>query len=208
MKRLICGLLAIFMYSIAYGAGVTEPTTILGFTIKENFNLPECHWKGNGALATYDYDFQQPITPCWKHNILKAHPGDPLDTKGTFKVGAIPASGKTPDGVRSDSLDLIVVDGHIEGIVVPTNGLDSQDSLLVLLTKKYGKPESSQHTQVENRYGAKFTKYTVAWKKPDALITYDSMVSSIDWGLILVASPSGQKFLKDEQSKRENSSSF
>lgn len=208
MKQLMCGLLALLMCSMVYGAGAAEPTTILGFTIGKTFNLPECHWKGDGALASYGYDFQQPITPCWKHSSLKAHPGDPLNTKGTFKIGVVPASGKTPDGVRSDALYLIVVGGHIEGIFVPTNGLDSQDIFLALLIKKYGKPESSQRTQVENSYGAKFTKYTVAWKKPDALITYDSMVSSTDWGLIEVASPSGKTFLEDEQSKMENSSSF
>jgi hypothetical protein len=101
-----------------------------------------------------------------------------------------------------------VVSGKIEGIFVPTNGLDGQDSFLALLIKKYGKPESDQQTEVENRFGAKFTKYTVAWKKPDALITFDSMVSSTDWGLIEVASPLGRKFLEDEQVKRENSSSF
>jgi hypothetical protein len=207
MKKLMCGLFALFC-SVAYGASVTAPTTILGFTIGDTFNLSECHWKGDGALATYDYDFDQPATPCWKHSILKAHPGDPLDAKGTFKIGVVPAHGKTPDGVRSDSLQLIVVSGKIEGIFVPTNGLDGQDSFLALLIKKCGKPESNQQTEVENRFGAKFTKYTVAWKKPDALITFDSMVSSTDWGLIEVASPLGRKFLEDEQVKRENSSSF
>ena len=206
MKKLLCTL-ALLICASAYGEPSGNATNILGFTIGQTFNLPECQWKGDGALATYDYGFQQPTTPCWEHSILTAHPGDPLDSAGSFEIGVVPAGDKAPDGVRSDELQLIVVAGRIQGMLVPTTGYKEQDRILDLLIKKYGKPTLNKRAEVENHYGAKFAKYTVTWKTSDAAITYDSMGSTIDWGLIQVVSPSGQQFLKKKQAESEKSES-
>ncbi len=204
--RKILFLSAVLISGVAYSA---PPTDFMGLTIGASFNLPECSWNGTGALATYDYWFNQSVKPCWEHNILESHPGDPLDTTGTFKVNFLPAKQYSPSGVDPDSVSVIVVNGKISGMTALTGGYKVQDDLLQLLSEKYGKPTKETTSQVHNAMGAKFSDVNAKWIKPDVIIEFAGIVSQIDSGVITILNPAALQFEANEEEKRkENSGSF
>jgi len=190
-------------------ASATEPTNFLGLTIGEEFNLPECTWFGSGVLASYNYSYEQPVQPCWEHNTLKAHPGDPLDVKGTFEINYIPSKQHTPNGINPDSVSVIVINGHVEGITLLTAGYNVQDGLLLSLREKYGAPTKITSNPVHNAMGATFTNDSAKWVKPDVTIEFEGIVSKITSGVINVLSPSAERFMLDKQQKQKaNEGSF
>jgi hypothetical protein len=84
---------------------------------------------------------------------------------------------------------VILIDGALEAITISTQGdPSSQESVLRLLTGKYGKPSSVRKRVLQNAFGAKFSSYVAIWQFNKLVVYYDGG-TSISNGSIEISTP-------------------
>ena len=94
-----------------------------------------------------------------------------------------------------------VVDGVIEAIHINTWGIQSQDSALEALQKKYGPPSELRSEKLKAqraRLPGKFAQ----WNLQDYHIQLDGVTTTIDWGRITLMSPRYRKIVRAHNAGR------
>lgn len=193
---------AVILFALMLAAPV-QATDLLGISIGQKFNLPECAVEKRGYRDEYIFWIRQPTTPCWQHSILKGGPGDPLDSSTSFEIYIIPPGEKKPAGIVTSGIKAVVVEGVIQGVIVETSGYEYQNALYELLVEKYGKPALIGNSTDQNRMGASFDNRTATWKLKDSTATFLGMIGSTEMGMISLMSPAGAKWIEDEAKRRK-----
>jgi hypothetical protein len=68
----------------------------------------------------------------------------------------------------------VLIDGSLEHVLLSTRGdVGSQESMLRLLTKKYGKPQHILRRTLRNAFGATFPSIAAKWQFPDLIVEFD-----------------------------------
>lgn len=199
MKLLTMGsaLAALLAPALAHGAD------FMGVELGAKFDMPECQIDPGSYGRLYTYVFEQPVRPCWQHNILRGKPGDSLDTDGSFKVDFVSEDAKRPAGVIAASTSLVVVNGLIEGVEAGTGGYEKQDRILQLLKNKFGKPTSLESEEMQNGMGAIFSSIEAEWKTADLEVEFSGIGHEIDHGYITVLTKKGAVFVQEEYDREE-----
>lgn len=178
------------------------PLEIMGLEFSQPFSMVECKFKqiGGTSYKTYLSVSENKIFPCFKHSPLK-QPGDVLKpSEEMIKVifSAAPAG-------MDNEIYIDLVNNSMEVMRIPTFGYKSQASALEKLIEKYGQPSKKTVNTVQNRMGAYFDKISAEWKFPNLSVNFEGMGSSIDKGLIFIATPAGfprlDKLHHEEKSK-------
>ena len=82
-----------------------------------------------------------------------------------------------------------LIDGALDAITISTQGdPSSQESVLRLLTSKYGKPSSLRRRILQNAFGAKFSSYIAKWQFNNLGVNFDGG-TSINNGSIEISTP-------------------
>lgn len=75
--------------------------------------------------------------------------------------------------------------------------------------KKFGTPQTNESEVVENRMGAKFTKYDVRWEDDSgSTLGFSNMTSSVDRGSLLFISKAQSDQMAEERKKKEAQNKF
>lgn len=179
------------------------PSEFMGVEIGTAFSMPECVTEdpGYGLSKSYAFDSKQPVRPCWHGLSPDSDYGRP---KGdSYTVEFAPPEGKRPPGVTTASA--LVVNGRIEGVSFITNGLESQDAILLALTSKLGTPSSLKEDAMQNRMGATFHSHEAEWKLQGGEGHFSGMVGKIDQGIGYVYSAAGSAYVEAEYKAKHQS---
>ncbi len=135
------------------------PTDFLGVTMGSKFEMPECAIRTfpYGAGSVYEHASDKTTIPCWYTNRPGSIDGRPEGDAFEVKVNLA----NVPDFVGG--VELLVLNGQIEGISFNTGGLRVQASLLAALTDKLGAPTKTEQVEKQNGIGATFTSLNAHW---------------------------------------------
>jgi len=170
-------------------------TTFAGIEVGGDFRLGECPAMAD-TYARGVYDFASANLPCWADVAPGQH--------GPVKSGDLPrvmTGGTLPDGVGK--VYVKVIDGKVSYVDAWTDGFVHQESLYSALVAKFGPAATVDRSKVKAGSGAEFERISARWEKPD--VTFTSMVSSIDEGLIQVYSGDGYQKALDEAERKKGS---
>lgn len=177
MKR-IATVVACWFASVA-----AAQTVVYGITIGEHAPWQECPRVAGDPLM-YDSGAKE---PCLRNILARATLERDKGLYVWFPYGQQPAHSATQE------VQVILVGERVEGIIVTTGGLKTQSNVLSDLTAKFGNPANVSKRPMQNRMGAKFDALDAVWSLPDrTTVMFYGMMSNIDRGSILVASPAGQ----------------
>jgi hypothetical protein len=138
--------------------------TVFGLHLGEKFALPECERDESAEWLHLPPSY---ITStevlCFMWEEFRVPP----ETKPNTAVINHTVTVLFPDQARPPHakgfLWADVIDGNLEGVVIFTAGLESQDYWLAQLDEKYGEPASIRGVQEENTFGAVFTDVEAEW---------------------------------------------
>lgn len=154
--------------------------TVFGFALGEPLNLPECERTSVG------YSFVTTVT-CFRSPSF-------YDSKDEFRTFTILfPSNESPSIVSGGGVLGLVMDRRLEGIGFSTEGVSNQDAVLSALKKKYGEPRVFAPKIVKNRLGASFEAFDAIWETQDLHITFESISSAIDSGVVRIDTRKGKE---------------
>jgi hypothetical protein len=79
------------------------------------------------------------------------------------------------EGFLGGRLYAVLIDGSLEAVTVETrSGSWAQETILNLLSKKYGKSSSLQKRLLQNAFGAKFIGYLAIWRLTGLTVKFES----------------------------------
>lgn len=151
------------------------PRDILGLQLGGPLDLPECN---------LDKPAQGLPPPCWR-GLLTSN-GEQAIPRGRVSLWFF----DKPSWVQD--VDVSVVHGTIELVVLTTRGLDVQDEALAALIEKYGKPTEQSETPLQTMLGATFMGRDAVWNSSDVQVTFAGAASEVSTGVVLVTSAAGR----------------
>jgi hypothetical protein len=176
-------------------------TSFMGIPIGASASeLHECPIQIIGAMPQYRiegnpvYDLSSSGLPCW----MGATPGKAME--GPL-VSVIPKDINRPNG--TGEVYAHVIGETIEGVLVNTSGLRSQDDLFAQLQAKFGPPVTILRMEVQTLMGVKATKITAKWVSSNGVtVNFSGMGDSIDKGSINVETKVGEAALSGSVTKK------
>jgi len=145
--------------------------TVFGFALGEPLNLPECERTSMG------YSFVTTVT-CFR-------PPSFYDSKDEFRTFTILfPSNESPSIVSGGGVLGLVIDRRLEGIGFSAEGVSNQE---------YGEPRVFAPKIVKNRLGASFEAFDAIWETQDLHITFESISSAIDSGVVRIDTRKGKE---------------
>jgi hypothetical protein len=157
--------------------------TVMGLTLGEPFTVAECGKRQVGTIVLYD-SATSATGPCFKRGYLQERETGPI-ANGSVRV-EFPMSA-TPSFVSGFAATALVMEGKLEGLMLGTRGVNTQELALDGLTSKFGKPSTLDRRTVQNRMGASFETFDAAWTTSSGLmVTFRAVVGSLDQGVIYV----------------------
>lgn len=174
--------------SLLLALAAAPSSTIAGVTVGQSPPFGECAIKtvknapGYKDFLTYvDYPADR---DCWKRRFMDPRMGK-LST-GRETVEAYTTT-ELPKGI-SQSIEVVLIDGVVEGVNLKTQGRAYQSVLLDALTEKFGKPESMRRAPVQNLMGAQFESLDAHWSFSDLDVSLRGM-TKVSEGAIRLKSP-------------------
>jgi hypothetical protein len=166
-----------------------NPLVILGLTLGQPLNLPECH-------------YSSPVDP---------HIGKIYDSSASITNKCIEDYGRppylnlelpmkdTPLIVSNFGATLTIVDNNLVGVSFLTRGVDSQTFVMGKLREKYGAPTRTSHHRVQNGMGAVFDSLTAQWQIGKVQVTFLGVYDGLDRGIVYVEFPAATAIRKSEE---------
>ncbi len=155
------------------------------------------------------YAFEDVGYPCWQDSSgaggsLTSAPdlGKGPEHNGVGDIHL--AAESVPAGVETTAR-VMMLDGRVEEVWLPTDGADSQERLYAMLVAKYGEPDSSNVTQLQNGFGAQFAGIDATWHFPAMRLRFAGVLGQRDTGAIIASTPAAQRFSQQRQPARANS---
>jgi hypothetical protein len=175
------------------------PDTMIGFKLGAPLGLPQCASETKYRHLSYTRPYAgQNASGCWRHTYLGPKPGEPLQQ--TEKVWV--TISEAPAGFDRDDIELLVVNGNVEGITISTLGLNAQTSVYDALHSKYGEPTDLQETTTQNRMGATFPLTNATWTFSNLTVVFLGMGSTIDTGYVVVDTPIAAAHKEAERARK------
>lgn len=161
---------------------------IAGIGLGEKPPYQECSVKmakpgSNSGIAKIYLDDR--AVKCWRRSFGNPNVGKPLSE---IEYVEVVTDMPLPAGVGSN-LKLTIVEGKVEAIELRTKGEPSQESVLVALTEKFGKPTFAGRQPVQNLTGTEFYRVSASWDFSDADLLFFGM-AKVDEGWIRLRSSS------------------
>jgi hypothetical protein len=159
---------------------VAADQTVFGIQLGEPLSLPECERTGSGySLLVKAVCFES----------LSAIPSS--EEMRTIRI-RFPLN-DSPNLVSGGVLLAQVIGGRLEGVGFNTAGLRNQEAALTALKQKYGEPRALVPKTVKNRLGASFETFDALWETPEIQVTFQSVASSLDSGLVNIDTRKGKE---------------
>jgi hypothetical protein len=180
---------------------------VLGMRLGTKLTLPECHVIKRGKYKSYESRYgsakkMKSKIPCWQHDTVKQyviHPGDPISPEGESLILRA-NSDSIPHGIKFDRVVLVVVNGIVEAVGLPTKGIKVQQEILELLTDKYGLPTLFKTNARTNAMGATFDTMSATWEFSDLKVIFLGAAGKINFGHVSIRTPVGTVW---EENRRE-----
>jgi hypothetical protein len=199
MKSLVCIACLIVLSltaSIAPAQRKVRDMTVFGFQLGEKFAIHECSREIDvvSLQETRRYVIQNPLSPCFEWlDMTTKYVSDNTPVK-TAKIGINLPLDQTPAILSESLVNAQVVDGNLESISYSTGGLKSQDRVLAVLEKKYGKPTRFKEDRKQNTFGALFVSHYAEWGFLNFTVTFWGATDSRDSGSVRIESKKGAEF--------------
>ena len=188
-------------------------TDIVGIEIGGSKSLAECE-KSYHSTTGISYASFPKETPCWTYPLFGEEYKTSMKTMTSLKT--FPPSiedgttlevdlgyGKMPDGVLGNGF-ITLISGRIEGISLDTRASD-QSRINSLLVQKYGPPTATNIGNLQNGFGAQFSRIESQWDMPRMGVAFHGISGDADEGLISAGSPALAKWRQENESKNKNS---
>lgn len=177
-----------------------EPSkSVLGLELGQDANLPECA-KSRNYGSIYYATFSTNI--CWKD--VWASDSKSLKPREMPKEGKLQAmfpSKEVPRGVY-DVADVVVLGGKIEQIDFKTLSTADQTEVSRMLSSKWGAPNRTSVSELQNGFGARFSSLQEQWNFADFSIIYIGLVNHEEG---LISFQSRAAFDLEQKRQREQS---
>lgn len=183
---------------------------VLGMRLGTELELPECYFSKRGKLTYYESRYgsskkMKSKIPCWQHDDIRApypHPGDPILSEGQSLILRA-SSDSIPRELNSERLMLVVVNGRVEAVEMPTKGIKDQQAILELLTDKYGLPTFFKTDPRTNAMGAIFNIMSATWEFSDLKVIFLGAAGKIDFGVVSIRTPAGTAWEEKRRKTKE-----
>lgn len=171
-----------------------DQNTAFGFNFGTGLELPKC-----GSYKDPNYDSLNAPT-CWKGpNFSELNQ---LPENGHVSISF--ARGETPSIARN-GFDIYLSNGVLGGVVVRTGGIQDQESVMDMLTKKYGAPTNAIPQVKVNSMGAKVDAIYAEWIRNDVVVKYHSVIEDLAVGnLTITARTVADKLDSDSKTNKKN----
>lgn len=103
---------------------------------------------------------------------------------------------EAPSWLRNFSLNLLEIDGLVQGIEFFTSGLSVESVVLDRLIEKFGKPTKQSVREVRNLSGGIFQTMTAIWMTDDLLVSFEGTTDRVDSGRVTIDRPPAQQLRK------------
>jgi hypothetical protein len=199
MKSFVCIACLIVLSltaSVAPAQRKVPDMTVFGFHLGEKFAIHECSREIDvvSLQETRRYVIQNPLSPCFEWlDITTKYISDNTPVK-TAKIGINLPVDQTPAILSESLVNAQVVDGNLESIYYSTAGLKSQDRVLAMLEKKYGKPTRFKEDRKQNAFGALFVSHYAEWGFLNFTVTFWGATDNRDSGSVRIESKKGTEF--------------
>lgn len=154
--------------------------SVFGIEMGKKIELPECPYKTYGGSKFKNYDVMPKIT-C----VTDAHP------LNGYKVNpreVVFSQDEAPPIVRNWTMFVLEIDEKAEGFHFLTNGISTQNEVLALLTKKFGRPTSLTHHSVVTATSSPLDSIDATWDLPAVQVIFWGSINRIDRGEVMIDS--------------------
>lgn len=172
--------------------------SIFGIEMGKRIDLPECPFKTHEGSSVKYYDVLPKITCAQDAHPLNGYKINPREI--TFSQEEAPAI------VRNWRMFVLEIDGRAEGFNFLTNGIQTQNEVLAVLTQKFGRPTSINRHTVSTVTSSPLDTFDAYWELPTVKITFWGTVNRVDRGEVLIDSPAASALRKSwtaEDQKKE-----
>ena len=175
-----------------------QPLNAYGFELEKPLTLPECvKVKVQDILYTQSMP-NQPT--CGMGKTPTTSTMNPAD----FQAVRFPTSAK-PALSKHTVIFVTMIDGNLEGVMVLTRGIETQEDDVAMLSEKYGKPTAKFVVERTLRSGAKVNILNSVWEGADgSMIDFGGAGDKLDEGVLRIRS---EKAVKAEASEAERQKS-
>jgi hypothetical protein len=202
MKRMPIILAALIL--LAAGASAQTKTadmTVFGFQLGEKFSLSECARSEHSTVKIIVYEGNDP-SPCFEVNrtIRPApSPHTPVLDDQYVKIHF------PTDDVSEMTLNVHaqIIDGKLEGVLISTFGLKTQDETLNALKEKYGTPSDFQVEKMQNGFGAVYQSHLAHWIFEGLTVTFAGTANRVDRGVIAIETTKETEFRRSLREKEK-----
>lgn len=152
--------------------------TVFGITLGESLSLPQCKDRSSVEEMCFEYEiFSKDLT-------IKFPPSECPDYIG-----------------GGGNLSIRLLEGRVEAIWFETTGEYSADTVLKVLTEKYGMPSKMIDNPKRNAYGVVYNSYIALWKFPTLQVRYSSILDKVTSGQVVIET---DKILREEDVKNKD----
>ncbi|WP_414608879.1 hypothetical protein [Stenotrophomonas pavanii] len=158
-----------------------EPSkSVLGLELGQDANLPECvkeRMYGSIYYATFSTNI------CWKDQSASGSKSvKPREMPKEGKLEAMFPRESVPKGINTLA-NIVVIGGKIEQVDLDTFNTADQAEISTLLTSKWGAPNRTNVSELQNGFGARFSSLQEQWNFSDFSIVHIGVVTH-EGGLI------------------------
>ncbi len=172
--------------------------SVLGMSLGERFSVAECE----RSKMFYERPrtgicFERPNANYDAFKRWKKSPPPPVDNQSVLiQISDLPIF------LYGGNVYAGIVDGIIESFHINTAGIKAADLIQKALQAKYGEPRSISTRKVQNRFGATFDAISAKWLFPNLIVGFESVLASLDAGVVIIATEKGLKW-KNEEAKKQ-----
>lgn len=169
-------LLALLLFALPVGAA---DLSVLGFTLGQPLNLPECPYRMSGTMKIYG---EVPAQTCVRE-------AAPLKGYASPQRMILFGTSEAPPIVKNWRAVAFELDGRLVGLWFATPGATAQETVLAQLTAKYGPPTWKRSDPVQNLMGAAFNSVSAQWRGHAVDVSFDGTTGRLDTGQVTVDLP-------------------
>lgn len=198
MKKHLYKILMVFCLSFAFALQATAQTnspdsSVFGIPLAVPITVPECaRDKDRYEIFPKNVCYKRWTVYTYNKKYDSKNPAPPLGNGESLMI-SFPYAEK-PSIMSGSDMMATVLDGKIEGVGFNTYGISSDDEALEKLSAKYGEPKSLIKNKVQNRMGASYDAFVAFWEFPDLFVTFESVATSLDSGLVNISTKKGKEY--------------
>jgi hypothetical protein len=168
-------------------------SSVFGIPLAVPITIPECAKdKDRYEVLLKNVCYQRWTVYTYGKKYDSKNPAPTLGNGESLMI-SFPYSEK-PSIMKGFEMMATVLDGKIEGVGFNTYGISSDDEALEKLKAKYGEPKSLIKNKVQNRMGASYDAFVAFWEFPDLYVTFESVATSLDSGLVNISTKKGKEY--------------